>query len=105
VDAPTPSRALRRTAAPHLGAHADRWQRLAALGVDAYALTTELRTLAQYADARFHGETGLLRVDDRNRVQRRLAWARFEDGRPKLLEMPDAQGREGNEEGGRQTTR
>ena len=97
VDAPTPSQSLRRNAAPYLAAHADRWQRLAALGVDAYALTTRLRTLSQYPGRRFLGETGLLRVDDDSRVRRRLPWVRFENGEPKLLEMPDAQGGRGDE--------
>ena len=92
MDGPTPQRAIRRAALPHLRHHQERWQRLAALGFDAYGLTTRLPALARYPDEHFWGETGLLRVGGQHRVHRLLAWARFRDGLPRLMEMPEAQG-------------
>ena len=92
VDGPTPQQAVRRAALPHLQHHQERWQRLAALGFDAYGLTTRLRALARYPDEHYRGETGLLRVGAQHRVHRVLAWARFRDGLPRLTGMPEAQG-------------
>lgn len=60
--------------------------RLYALGIDAYNLIGLLDSLASQQSAQFAGETGGLYLDDAQRVLRRLAWAEFRKGAPRLLE-------------------
>lgn len=62
-----------------------RYSRLFALGVDAYRVIGELNTLRRNRSAFYPGETGDLYLDVANRLQRRLLWAKFERGVPKLL--------------------
>jgi hypothetical protein len=64
--------------------------------VDAYALSVQLARLRAYPEARIEGATGALGLDPGGRVERELRWARFEEGRPVLLdgalERPTAPG-------------
>ncbi|MDX1519408.1 MAG: penicillin-binding protein activator, partial [Gammaproteobacteria bacterium] len=66
---------------PHL---AGSYQRLYALGYDAYAVIPELPLLAADNRNRFNGATGDLHVTDQGRIQRFLTWARFVDGQPQV---------------------
>ncbi len=61
-------------------------KRLYALGVDSFNIIPHLRRLGAYQFQQFEGETGVLRLDENNRVHRQLLWARFSLGEPKLLE-------------------
>jgi outer membrane PBP1 activator LpoA protein len=67
--------------------HEGQMARLVALGVDAYNLLRYLRLLENYPAERYEGGTGELQLDDKRRVQRQLAWARFISGRPRPLEL------------------
>jgi outer membrane PBP1 activator LpoA protein len=62
-----------------------RYTRLYALGIDAYHIISQLNTLRRNRANYFEGKTGDLSLDANNRLQRRLIWARFERGIPKVL--------------------
>jgi len=59
--------------------------RLYALGVDAYNVIFALASLQSQPYQRFEGETGTLMMDEKGRLHRRLSWAIFERGVPRLL--------------------
>lgn len=63
----------------------ERFSRLYAMGFDAYRLIPFLDWLQTYPEERYEGETGYLSIDDRGRIHRRLAWARFREGAPDLI--------------------
>lgn len=63
----------------------DHYSRLYAMGVDAYRLIPYLSWLETYPNEVYDGETGKLQIDEQGRVHRRLVWAQFVDGRPKVL--------------------
>ena len=63
-------------------------KRLYALGADAYRLTTQINQLRLSSDKDFQGATGLLSVDDRGYITRRLQWATFVRGKIKVLANP-----------------
>jgi outer membrane PBP1 activator LpoA protein len=65
--------------------------RLYAFGADAYRLVPRLKTLKERRYIEYAGATGALSVDNHNRIERRLLWARFEGGIPRLLSQPPAQ--------------
>jgi len=67
---------------------AKRYSRLFALGVDAHDIIGELNTLRRNRTEYFRGQTGDLQLDVANRLQRRLLWARFQRGIPRLIETP-----------------
>ena len=60
--------------------------RLYAFGFDAFELITGVRFLATAPDHVLQGRTGLLRLDEKGRLHRRLTWARFEHGLPRPLD-------------------
>jgi uncharacterized protein len=62
--------------------------RLYAFGADAYYLVKELGRLRAQHYAEFQGVTGALSLNENNRVNRRLMWARFIRGTPRIIE-PD----------------
>ena len=62
------------------------YQRLYALGVDAFHLIPHLPRLAFEEDARFNGETGLLSMSDDGRIKRKLPWGKFINGKPVLID-------------------
>lgn len=62
-----------------------RYSRLYALGIDAYRVIGQLGTLQRNRAHYFKGETGNLTLDISNRLQRRLLWAKFERGIPRIL--------------------
>ncbi|MGH8509158.1 MAG: penicillin-binding protein activator [Gammaproteobacteria bacterium] len=59
--------------------------RLYALGIDAYRLMSRIGALQSDPSARLEGVTGILRIDERKRIRRQLAWAQFLNGVPALL--------------------
>ena len=65
--------------------HGGQLQRLVAMGVDAYHILPLLEMLRTHPHEYYPGETGLLGVDRRGRIQRQLPWARFHRGVPQLL--------------------
>ena len=62
------------------------YQRLYALGVDAFHLIPYLSRLAFDDEAGFNGETGLLSMSGDGRIYRKLPWAKIINGKPELLE-------------------
>lgn len=62
------------------------YSRLYALGVDAYNLIGKLDELDRDPAAFFPGETGDLYLDVNNRLQRRLTWAKFQSGIPRIID-------------------
>lgn len=59
-------------------------QRFRAMGIDSFRLHARLEQLNSGAIESLAGATGLLSVDDRGRIHRRLEVARFVDGRARL---------------------
>ena len=62
------------------------YQRLYALGVDAFHLIPYLSRLAFDDEAGFNGETGLLSMSGDGRINRKLPWAKIINGKPELIE-------------------
>jgi len=61
-----------------------KFKRLYALGIDAYALLSQLQQLTR---SPWQGQTGLLSVDNRGVIHRnKLPWARFVEGKPQLID-------------------
>jgi outer membrane PBP1 activator LpoA protein len=83
----TAQRSLRQTLASQRPQAFNQLKRVYALGVDAYNVISQLTRLHSSADARFEGETGTLSLDEQNRVHRQLAWARFEGGGVRMLDV------------------
>ncbi|MBI1194298.1 MAG: hypothetical protein GC138_00425 [Gammaproteobacteria bacterium] len=81
----------RRTAAYHRTIDklwpkdANRYTRIYALGVDAYHLIENIETLRTFPHERYFGETGVLSLQNGNRIFRQLQWARFVNGHAKPL--------------------
>ena len=66
------------------------FERIFAMGVDAYNLVMHLAVLRDSPDARYHGVTALIRVNSDGRVLREPNWAMFSNGTPELIvEVPD----------------
>jgi outer membrane PBP1 activator LpoA protein len=59
--------------------------RLYAFGADAYYLVKELGKLRAQQYAEFQGVTGKLSLNENNKIDRRLMWARFRKGTPRVL--------------------
>ena len=64
----------------------NRYARLYAFGIDAYAIVPELGRLRAQPENELAGETGWLSVGEDSKVRRRLEWARFAEGLPELLD-------------------
>ncbi len=60
--------------------------RFFAFGVDAREVARNLAYLAGDPTARIDGATGWLRMDEGRHIRRQLAWARFENGVPRVLD-------------------
>ena len=63
-----------------------KYMRLYALGVDAFNVIPELNRLRRNQFSSYQGETGLLYFDVNNRLLRRLVWAQFVNGKPRVLD-------------------
>lgn len=59
--------------------------RLYAFGIDAYKLSNQLPQLLTLTDIGISGMTGILTLDQQHRIQRKLTWAKFNNGIAKLL--------------------
>lgn len=66
------------------------YQRMYALGVDAYRLYPRLQQMAQLDNSRVYGETGSLRLNAAGQIERELLLAVFEDGLAKNIPLTDA---------------
>ncbi len=60
-----------------------RYDRLFALGSDTYTLAPRLILLEQIKGSQVSGQTGLLTMNDKNQIHRKLDWARFSNGEPR----------------------
>ncbi len=65
------------------------YQRMYALGVDAYRLYPRLQQMAQLENSRVYGETGSLRLNAAGQIERELLLAVFEEGRAKNIPLTD----------------
>jgi len=68
-----------------------RYERLLALGVDAYRLHPRLAILAAAPSSKVYGATGVLTLDDENRFQRNLLWAKIVKGKAQVIQSVDNQ--------------
>jgi uncharacterized protein len=68
----------------------ERYLRLYAMGIDAYAMLAQLPWLADNPNQTYSGKTGLLSLDDKMQIHRKLVWAQFTEGSPKLIENTQA---------------
>jgi outer membrane PBP1 activator LpoA protein len=75
-----------------------RFQRLFALGFDAYQLVPWLDTMDLPGFAQFPGATGILSLDDDKQLHRTLEWARFNRGQPEKIRAPLNASTEGQHE-------
>jgi outer membrane PBP1 activator LpoA protein len=62
-----------------------RFQRLFALGYDAYQVSPWLESLNMPGFAYFPGATGILTLDENKQLHRTLEWAQFRKGRPQQI--------------------
>ena len=74
----------RQTLAKYWPDQAERRPRLHALGFDAYRLVPFVNSGSNGQE--IEGMTGRLYFDDRNRILRRLSWAKMQHGRPVLMD-------------------
>ncbi len=61
-----------------------RYSRLFALGADAYRLYPRLEQMQIFSATRVQGTTGLLKLEEDNRITANLTWARFRNGQPQV---------------------
>lgn len=60
----------------------DQYNRLFAMGADAYQLTSHMKALQYQPGASYPGATGTLSLGNNNIIQRKLAWAKISNGLP-----------------------
>jgi outer membrane PBP1 activator LpoA protein len=65
--------------------NARRYLRLYAMGMDAYRIAGQLDFLRAHPERHIPGGTGELILEGGNRFYRRLVWARFDGGTPRLV--------------------
>jgi len=78
--------ALRREVGALWSDSVSAFVRLYAFGADAYRLVGELGKLRAQQYAEFQGMTGSLSLSENYRINRRLMWARFKKGTPRILD-------------------
>ncbi len=66
---------------------ASQLDRLFAMGIDSYNMVYRSMLLKDNVNARYHGATSMLRINERNRLIREPNWGEFVDGVPH--ELPD----------------
>jgi len=76
------NRMIERYQKPSLSAY----KRLYAFGIDAYRLIPRLAELCLQPTQQYEGKTGYIKINEQGRVQRRLIWAQFVDGKPELTD-------------------
>ncbi|MDX1811632.1 MAG: penicillin-binding protein activator, partial [Gammaproteobacteria bacterium] len=62
-----------------------QFNRLYALGTDAYNILFYLNWLRDNSNAQLQGATGILHMNEKNQVIRQLSWAKFRNGLPRLI--------------------
>lgn len=82
----TAHRSLRTDIERDISSAGNSFQRLYALGIDAFNILGALRPLRSYSYERYDGETGSLSVDAQQRVRRQLTWVKFRSGQPTSLD-------------------
>ncbi|NIM29001.1 MAG: ABC transporter substrate-binding protein [Gammaproteobacteria bacterium] len=85
LDPAARSAELRRNVETLWGDSFKAFVRLYAFGVDGYHLVKELGRLRAQHYTEFQGATGKLSLNEQNKIDRQLSWARFVRGRPRLL--------------------
>ena len=90
LEADSTIRSQRAQATALWAAATGRYARLYAMGMDAYRLSTQMNRLLLMPEFGISGATGLLTLDGMHHVQRRLVWAQFQQGIPRIL-SPGAQ--------------
>ena len=78
----------RAEAIQRYGTTAEHYERLFAMGMDAWKLADRIAERGLRPDDMFEGMTGVLKVNPDGTIRRYLAWAVFRDGEPELAEMP-----------------
>ncbi len=68
---------------------ARNFERIFAMGIDAYNLALRSKTFLKSPDARHHGVTAVLAVEQDGKVTRNSKWARFSDGIPTLVQSTE----------------
>ena len=66
-------------------ANTSKYNRMYALGVDAFRLIPNIERLAAQPSVTYAGETGDLYLTDSGIIKRKLLWAQLVDGKPRLL--------------------
>lgn len=66
------------------------YQRMVALGIDAFQLHPRLLQLQQLPNSRVYGKTGALSLNQQNEVQRQLLMAQISNGRAKQINIADS---------------
>lgn len=82
----TAHRSLRTDIEREISDAGNSFQRLYALGIDAFSILGALGPLRNYSYERYDGETGSLSVDAQQRVRRQLTWVKFRSGQPTSLD-------------------
>lgn len=77
--------------------HSRPYQRMYALGVDSFQVYPRLRQLEQIPNSRVFGQTGILKLDHFDAIERESLFAQIQGGRAKLIPIAD---RLLNEQGG-----
>jgi outer membrane PBP1 activator LpoA protein len=90
LDPATSGSTLRREVGTLWSNSLNAFIRLYAFGVDAYYLVGELGKLRAQQYAEFQGVTGRLSLNENNQIDRRLMWARFKKGTPRVLDGESA---------------
>ncbi|MCR8923701.1 penicillin-binding protein activator [Dasania sp. GY-MA-18] len=65
------------------------YQRMYALGVDSYQLYPRLKQLQHIPDSRVYGQTGTLKLNASNQIERTVLLAKFTGGRAKIIAAAD----------------
>jgi outer membrane PBP1 activator LpoA protein len=63
----------------------DKYTRLYALGLDSYKIALQLADMHKMDKVGIAGMTGVLKIDNQHNIHRDLMWAKFVQGKPKLI--------------------
>lgn len=69
--------------------HSKPYQRMYALGVDSFQVHPRLRQLEEITNSRVFGQTGILKLNHFNAIERELLFARMRGGRARLIPAAD----------------
>ena len=62
-----------------------QYQRMYALGIDSFQLHPRLRQLEETANSRVYGQTGRLKLNQRNEIERQMLFARFKKNKAAII--------------------